>query len=83
MATAVIGAGNIGKTLTGLLSKAGEPVAIAASRVATESPSSSGERDRGDGRRRHRLFGGRYLRGVARRSTGEVRRHGAVGLIDP
>ena len=36
MATAVIGAGNIGKTLTGLLSKAGEPVAIAASRVPTE-----------------------------------------------
>jgi predicted dinucleotide-binding enzyme len=33
MAIAVIGAGNIGKTLTGLLSKAGEPVAIAASRV--------------------------------------------------
>lgn len=35
MAIAVIGAGNIGKTLTGLLSKAGEPVAIAASRVPT------------------------------------------------
>lgn len=32
-ATAVSGAGNIGKTLTGLLSKAGEPLAIAASRL--------------------------------------------------
>ena len=36
MATAVIGAGNIGKTVAGLLSKAGEPVVIAASRVPTD-----------------------------------------------
>jgi predicted dinucleotide-binding enzyme len=36
MSTAVIGAGNIGKTLAGLLSKAGEPVVIAASRVPTD-----------------------------------------------
>jgi predicted dinucleotide-binding enzyme len=43
MATAVIGAGNIGKTLTGLLSKAGEPV-WRSRRVACQlrSPSSSG-----------------------------------------
>jgi predicted dinucleotide-binding enzyme len=36
MSTAVIGAGNIGKTLAGLLSQAGEPVVIAASRVPTD-----------------------------------------------
>ena len=35
MTTAIIGAGNIGKTLAGLLSKAGEPVVIAASNVPT------------------------------------------------
>jgi predicted dinucleotide-binding enzyme len=36
MTTAVIGAGNIGKTVAGLLSNAGEPVVIAASRVPTD-----------------------------------------------
>jgi predicted dinucleotide-binding enzyme len=36
MATAVIGAGSIGKTLAGLLSKAGEPVVIAATRLPTD-----------------------------------------------
>jgi hypothetical protein len=36
MSTAVIGAGNIGKTLAGLLSQGGEPVVIAASRVPTD-----------------------------------------------
>jgi 8-hydroxy-5-deazaflavin:NADPH oxidoreductase len=36
MATAVIGAGNIGKTVAGLLSDAGEPVLIATNRVPTD-----------------------------------------------
>ena len=36
MSTAVIGAGNLGKTLAGLLSKAGEPVVMAASHVPTD-----------------------------------------------
>jgi predicted dinucleotide-binding enzyme len=36
MSTAVIGAGNTGKTLAGLFSKAGEPVVIAATRVPTD-----------------------------------------------
>src|SRR5258708_25492973 len=36
MATAVIGAGNIGKTVAGLLSNAGEPVVIATNRVPTD-----------------------------------------------
>lgn len=83
MATAVIGAGNIGKTLTGLLSKAGEPVAIAASRVPTEiavqlggSVTAAAVADAID-------YSEAAIFAVWRRSTGEVRRHGGVGLIDP
>ena len=36
MTTAVVGAGNIGKTLAGLLSAAGVPVVLAASRIPTD-----------------------------------------------
>ena len=42
MTTAIIGAGNIGKTLAGLLGKAGEPVVIAASSVPTDVASQVG-----------------------------------------
>jgi len=42
MTTAVIGAGNIGKAVAGLLSSAGEPVVIAASSVPTDIASQLG-----------------------------------------